>query len=114
MRISYWSSDVCSSDLQVEMAQKGDNGPLTIRAGRSTFTLQCLPPADFPAMAKDKQPHSFSLTATEHKDLIDHTRFAISKIGRASVGKECVSTCRSRCSQINSKKKLINNNKTQP
>ena len=63
---------------QVEMAQKGDNGPLTIRAGRSTFTLQCLPPADFPAMAKDKQPHSFNLTAAELKGLIDHTRFAIS------------------------------------
>ena len=63
---------------QVEIAQKGDNDPLTIRAGRSTFTLQCLPPADFPAMSKDKQPHSFSLTATELKGLIDHTRFAIS------------------------------------
>ena len=63
---------------QVEIAQKGDGGPLTIRAGRSTFTLQCLPPADFPVMAKDKQPHSFSLTATEIKGLIDHTRFAIS------------------------------------
>ena len=63
---------------QVELAQKGENAPLTIRAGRSVFTLQCLPPADFPVMTKDKLPHEFTVTAEELKGLIDHTRFAIS------------------------------------
>ena len=63
---------------QVELAQKGENAPLTIRAGRSVFTLQCLPPADFPVMTKDKLPHEFTVTADELKGLIDHTRFAIS------------------------------------
>ncbi len=63
---------------QVEFDGGGDDGKLTLRSGRSTFTFRCLPPADFPAMAEDDQAHEFSLSAAELRGLVDHTRFAIS------------------------------------
>jgi DNA polymerase-3 subunit beta len=63
---------------QVELETASDGGSLAIRAGRSRFTLQCLPPADFPAMAEGDLPHRFQLPATDLKGIIDRTRFAIS------------------------------------
>ena len=63
---------------QVELESASDGNSLTIRAGRSRFTLQCLPPADFPAMAEGDLPHRFQLPATDLKGIIDRTRFAIS------------------------------------
>jgi DNA polymerase-3 subunit beta len=63
---------------QVELEATGDRGQMTLRSGRSTFTLACLPPEDYPLMAGGELPHAFTLTATELKALIDRTRFAIS------------------------------------
>lgn len=63
---------------QVELETASDGNSLVIRAGRSRFTLQCLPPADFPAMAEGDLPHRFQLPATDLKGIIDRTRFAIS------------------------------------
>ena len=34
---------------------------MTLRSGRSTFTLACLPPEDYPVMAGGDLPHSFTL-----------------------------------------------------
>ena len=63
---------------QVELETASDGNSLAIRAGRSRFTLQCLPPADFPAMNEGDLPHRFQLPATDLKGIIDRTRFAIS------------------------------------
>ena len=63
---------------QVELDSDGDAERLTLRSGRSTFTLACLPAGDFPAMVEDDQPHNFSLSAADLKGLVDHTKFAIS------------------------------------
>jgi DNA polymerase-3 subunit beta len=63
---------------QVELETASDDNSLVVRAGRSRFTLQCLPPADFPAMAEGDLPHRFQLPATDLKGIIDRTRFAIS------------------------------------
>ncbi|MBS0526172.1 MAG: DNA polymerase III subunit beta [Proteobacteria bacterium] len=63
---------------QVELETSSDGNSLTIRAGRSRFTLQCLPPADFPAMNEGDLPHRFQIPATDLKGIIDRTRFAIS------------------------------------
>jgi len=49
---------------QVEMQMSGDKAAMTLRSGRSTFTLACLPPEDYPLMAGG--------------GLIDRTKFAIS------------------------------------
>src|SRR3546814_4923284 len=92
MRISDWSSDVCSSDLW-ELA--GLDRP---RALRSTLTLG----ADSPeAMAKAalainaEAPIKVKLTGDLDEDIL---RVAAIRSEERRVGKECVSTCRSRWS----------------
>jgi DNA polymerase-3 subunit beta len=63
---------------QVEFATNGDGGQITLKAGRSRFTLSCLPIEDFPVMDEGELPHAFSLSAADLRVLIDRTRFAIS------------------------------------
>ncbi len=63
---------------QIELDGGGEKERLTVRAGRSTFTLPSLPVADFPNLPTDELPYSFTLAAEELKSLIDRTKFAIS------------------------------------
>ncbi len=59
----------------------GGNGEttLTVRAGKSTFRLGCLPTEDFPKMGStEKFAYTFSIPAADLRTLIDRTRFAIS------------------------------------
>ena len=63
---------------QVELDAGGDKAAMTLRSGRSTFTLACLPPEDYPLMAGGELPFNFMLSAADLKRLIDRTRFAIS------------------------------------
>lgn len=63
---------------QVELDYTGGDGLLTLRAGRSKFTLACLPTEDFPVMSGGEFPHNFSVPVGELRGLIDCTRFAIS------------------------------------
>ena len=62
---------------QVEIETSEDD-KLTLRAGRSRFTLSCLPTEDFPVMAGGELPQEFRLSAGELRALIDRTKFAIS------------------------------------
>ncbi len=59
-------------------ADGGERNAMVLRSGRSTFTLACLPPEDYPVMASGELAHSFTLTAAELRTLVDRTRFAIS------------------------------------
>jgi DNA polymerase-3 subunit beta len=63
---------------QVELEAIADRNEMVLRSGRSTFTLACLPPEDYPVMSAGELPHHFALSATEMRSLIDRTRFAIS------------------------------------
>jgi DNA polymerase III subunit beta len=63
---------------QIVIEGSGDRAVLTIRAGRSRFTLQTLPESDFPDIAAGDMAHSFKLAAADLKRLIDKTQFAIS------------------------------------
>ncbi len=63
---------------QVEIAASGDGAQLTVKAGRSVFTLATLPKEDFPTMGAVDLPHEFRLASRELRNLIDRTRFAIS------------------------------------
>ena len=63
---------------QIVLEASGDRAVLSIRAGRSRFTLQTLPESDFPDLAAGEMSHSFKLPAAELKRLIDKTQFAIS------------------------------------
>ena len=62
---------------QVDLDTSGSDR-MTLTAGRSTFTLATLPKEDFPAIGVEELPHRYSLAATELRNLIDRTRFAIS------------------------------------
>lgn len=62
------------SDVALDL----DDRRLTIRAGRSKFSLACLPKEDFPVMSAGDLPYHFRLAAAELKRLIDKSRFAIS------------------------------------
>jgi DNA polymerase-3 subunit beta len=63
---------------QIVLETSGDRAALTIRAGRSRFTLQTLPESDFPDLAPGEMTHKFTLKAADLKRLIDKTQFAIS------------------------------------
>src|ERR1700758_5277744 len=63
---------------QVELETLGGRNEIALRSGRSTFTLACLPPEDYPVMSAGDLPHHFGLSAAEMRSLIDRTRFAIS------------------------------------
>src|SRR3546814_11074404 len=89
MRISDWSSDVCSSDLGV-LAAHADTGIAT------PASLQ----AAFPAMARTALAAGEVAAADSWGERL--LRRARSEERR--VGKECVSTCRSRWSPSHYKK----------
>ncbi|HEX2653965.1 MAG TPA: DNA polymerase III subunit beta [Xanthobacteraceae bacterium] len=63
---------------QVVLETSTDQTSLSIRAGRSRFTLQTLPESDFPDLAAGEMSHRFKLLAKDLKRLIDKTQFAIS------------------------------------
>lgn len=63
---------------QIVLESSGDRAMMSIRAGRSRFTLQALPETDFPDLAAGELTHKFTLGAAELKRLIDKTQFAIS------------------------------------
>src|SRR3546814_14816662 len=100
MRISDWSSDVCSSDLARRL--DGFNAPTVwheftplankhsaVNLGQGFPNWEC---ADFAKDAADKAIRG---------DFNQYTR----RSEERRVGKECVSTCRYRWSPYNSKKK---------
>src|SRR3546814_13500976 len=105
MRISDWSSDVCSSDLAVEFERIGTRVDLAAPDlpghGRSAH----LPPgADYSFAGA---LHSVLDVA----DALGWVRFALlgHSMGRSEerrVGKECVSTCKSRLSPLTQKQNI--------
>src|SRR3546814_17299154 len=93
MRISDWSSDVCSSDLD------GQKGYVTHGSGSfAAFPAEVNGDARRPLPPAANQPPRIGKTARSEE---------------RRVGKECVSTCRSRSSAEHSKKKSMNLQKKQ-
>src|SRR3546814_12453345 len=98
MRISDWSSDVCSSDLDLDAfmrsvrqeSQAGFSNPLILR----DFKLRAPPPPIEPTTpaAHAVVLYTEPLTADRARSL------GIDSSEARRVGKECVSTCRSRWS----------------
>src|SRR3546814_18129183 len=109
MRISDWSSDVCSSDLSLsERGEPGQSGPLALLTTSLTLGAPCAqrcPPSQHPN-GRPLSPDPPLPGRSEER----------------RVGKECVSTCRSRWSPYHYKKnknsttqqrlKTINNRQT--
>lgn len=63
---------------QVSLDQDGQAGQVALRSGRSRFSLQTLPEADFPDLAPGEMSHQFTIAAGELRGLIEKTQFAIS------------------------------------
>jgi DNA polymerase-3 subunit beta len=63
---------------QVSLEIVPDTGQLLLRSGRSRFSLQCLPAADFPDLTTGEFAHKFELPALELRRLIENAQFAIS------------------------------------
>src|SRR3546814_18965780 len=95
MRISDWSSDVCSSDLvkgSLKRAGDGVTVHFDVTDGKATV------PANFKGITPDLFREGSGVVA-ERSD-------------ERRVGKECVSTCRSRWSPYHYKKKITNQSTT--
>src|SRR3546814_3021311 len=75
MRISDWSSDVCSSDLLA-------------RSGEADFVLE--------SAADERVAHEDQPFAQRHTDAVGKFDRRRTRSEERPVGKECVSTCRSR------------------
>lgn len=56
-----------------------DKGRLTVRSGRSRFTLTTLPAADFPVVEDIRAQHGFSLAQKQLRDLIGRTAFSMAQ-----------------------------------
>ena len=63
---------------QLGLDQGPDPGRVGIKAGRSRFALQALPPEDFPDLNAGELSNRFTLSAADLKGLVEKTRFAIS------------------------------------
>src|SRR3546814_1381622 len=82
VRISDWSSDVCSSDL----------------LGLSTVAVMVTLPTARPVTLQVVDSLPSQAVSSVGEVPVPLVLLAVQEIGRASVGKECVSTCRSRWS----------------
>lgn len=67
------------ANAQVTLAWDGDDAPqIRIQSGRSRFTLQALPAADFPELSAAEPSHRFTLAADKLREIIARVRTAIS------------------------------------
>ncbi|MBI28547.1 MAG: DNA polymerase III subunit beta [Alphaproteobacteria bacterium MarineAlpha5_Bin11] len=55
-----------------------DGNKLSVRSGKSKFSLACLPKDDFPKIDNAVLENEFSISSSELKKIIDKTKFAIS------------------------------------
>ena len=68
-----------SDGAQVRLEMGGDDGRLSVTAGRSQFSLAVLPDEDFPNLSTDNLDVKFSMPKAALSRLISKTRFAMSQ-----------------------------------
>src|SRR3546814_11112465 len=96
MRISDWSSDVCSSDLVKLVTASSHMGSGSDAQTEEAIANRIKPVASF-HLVDANAPKVFKTGQQVFESTCTACHTA-GEIGRASVGKECVSTCRSRWS----------------
>src|SRR3546814_11769990 len=100
MRISDWSSDVCSSDLTVHRAKRRQRKQLDGDAGTGQLVAaEQRRGAELGDVGQHRHFHRINEAAIGGQVMRSEER---------RVGKECVSTCRSRWSPYHYKKKTAN------
>src|SRR3546814_18778607 len=116
MRISDWSSDLCSSDLGIRERGFRRHSPLvfsgTRAAQRRVDRILCAPPAVEGRRSRGRLPEREAiLRLAVHAGFLElrgrrtHAELRRRRSEERRVGKECVSTCRSRWSPYHYKKK---------
>src|SRR3546814_11163673 len=106
MRISDWSSDVCSSDLFARIAAAFDEHSVLV------FHDQRLSDAQQKAFSERFGPLELTIISPGQEARYDPKLVDLSNTDRSEerrVGKECVSTCSSRWSPYHYKKKTTKN-----
>src|SRR3546814_12917694 len=93
MRISDWSSDVCSSDLKIARAATGRSAVIAFNGGFHGRTFMGM------ALTGKTAPYKRGFGP------MPAGVFHATRSEERRVGKECVSTCRSRWSRYNKQKK---------
>src|SRR3546814_17802537 len=106
MRISDWSSDVCSSDLRVDLRRRG--AALVLRHGarvedRQADALLVQLIVDVVVEIGGEQPLREGRLLSHEEPVV-----ALQRSEERRVGQECVSTCRSRWSPYHYKKTTSN------
>jgi DNA polymerase-3 subunit beta len=64
------------AEVMLRMDDSGQS--MMVVSGRASFRLQCLPQSDFPELTAGSFSHIFRIDASDLKNLIDRTQFAIS------------------------------------
>src|SRR3546814_18783804 len=95
MRISDWSSDVCSSDLRIELTSLNVQADIAEAKAKLSMSGAGLLPSATPASSE---------TATRLANRYNKVIGQVNRSEERRVGKECVSTCRYRWSPYNEKK----------
>src|SRR3546814_20228306 len=95
MRISDWSSDVCSSDLFGRAISQMELSHLLDIVMRYTPELIGMPPAPLEVFQSSLPDPILELTAKNERGQVIHEV----RSEERSVGKECVRTCSSRWTQ---------------
>src|SRR3546814_20371361 len=103
MRISDWSSDVCSSDLREATSPAS--------CARARRRSRCRRAGDnYPSRRRRSSPISCKDVPERSRPPAPHKECGGAPVSRSEerrVGKACVSTCRSRWSPYHSQKKLL-------
>src|SRR3546814_20031241 len=109
MRISDWSSDVCSSDLIACCAYLNIGGHCARSALESCMSIVDIEPLIALSVTANRSdaPRLMRRTRT-----IETWLMRTARSEERSVGTECVSTCRSWCSPDHSKKKQTDKTNT--
>src|SRR3546814_18784350 len=97
MRISDWSSDVCSSDLLVTPGQRSAHGDAVARHDAHASDLYFLH-ADTKGRDSSVSPEKFFSRQRNHVGMLAKVSLMILRSEERRVGKECVSRGRSRWS----------------
>src|SRR3546814_18654130 len=106
MRISYWSSDVCSSDLYESDFSPYDSSHDFHKAVKTILEDTPFRTCTFyPVRVQTSNPQEDNATHRPRDGSLHVAPLCIIQIGRASCREECVSTCRSRWALYNKTKK---------
>src|SRR3546814_15348432 len=101
MRISDWSSDVCSSDLATEAPSTSTSPTSTPAPSTLLPTPTIIPTTSHTPVGPTPSTHHAPLASLDTY-FIGFALYSSAIVARSAerrVGKECVSTCRSRWSQ---------------